>query len=272
MARPTHLRADDNTLAAGLLGLVLDLVLGVGALRVIGEGAAGASAVELDTVTSAGDAVALASAAGGGGGNAGRGGGVGGAAGGQGRDIRVGIGVVLVIGGVDGELGGQGSEGSLVVLGVDDLAGLAGTLGLGGSDAGRGQSAALGDVLGGAAGLAGRGSGGSGRLGGNVDDVELAAGGGLGGVVLGGVVGDVVAVNDVVVPVALALLEGLALELEASGPSSDLLGVLGKGKLSGVVVPRAEKVDGLAVVGSAESEVKLDSGHCDSFDSNFLGY
>ena len=81
--------------------------------------------------------------------------------------------------------------------------------------------------------------------------------------VLGGVVGDVVAVNDVVVPVALALLECGAVELEASVPSSRLLLVLGEGKLALVAVPGSEKVDGLAVGGSAESEVKLDSGHCE---------
>lgn len=79
--------------------------------------------------------------------------------------------------------------------------------------------------------------------------------------VLGRVVGDVVAVNDVVVPVALALLESGTLELEAADPTTSLLGVLGKRKLTLVAVPGTEKVDGLAVGGSAESEVKLDSGH-----------
>lgn len=78
---------------------------------------------------------------------------------------------------------------------------------------------------------------------------------------------DVVAVDDVVVPVSLALLQSSALELEAADPSTGLLGVLGERELSGVVVPRAEQVDGLAVVGSAESEVKLDSGHCKVIDS-----
>jgi len=56
-------------------------------------------------------------------------------------------------------------------------------------------------------------------------------------VVLGRVVRDVVAVNDVVVPVALALLECGAVELEASGPASGLLGVLGEWELSLVAVP-----------------------------------
>jgi len=82
-------------------------------------------------------------------------------------------------------------------------------------------------------------------------------------VVLGGIVRDVVAVDDVVVPVTLTLLESSTLELEGADPTTRLLGVLGKGKLALVAVPGAEKVDGLAVGGSAESEVELDSGHCD---------
>ena len=53
------------------------------------------------------------------------------------------------------------------------------------------------------------------------------------------------------------------MELEASDPASGLLGVLGERELTLVAVPGTEKVDCLAVGGSAESEVKLDSGHCD---------
>lgn len=75
--------------------------------------------------------------------------------------------------------------------------------------------------------------------------------------------GDVVAVDDVVVPVALALLESLALEAESALPATGLTGVLGERELAVVVVPGAEEVDGLAVRGSAESKVELDSGHCD---------
>jgi hypothetical protein len=40
-----------------------------------------------------------------------------------------------------------------------------------------------------------------------------------------------------VVPVSLSLLQSLSLELEASDPSTGLLGVLGKGKLTLVAVP-----------------------------------
>jgi len=241
-----RLGADDDTLAAGGLGLILGnvLVLG-GAVGVVGVSTAGTTAVEKDAVASAGDAVAFAGAAAGAGADAGWGGAVG-RAGGQGwniglvvRVIEVGLGV-----GIDGlarELAGQSLKRGLVVLGVDDLAGLVGTLWLGSNDPGGRERTALGDrgaadaarVAGGALGLGGRGLG----LGGDVEDVQLAAGGGLGGGLAGGDVGDVVAVNDVVVPVALSLLEGSTLELEAANPAAALLGVLGERELSGVVVP-----------------------------------
>jgi len=56
-------------------------------------------------------------------------------------------------------------------------------------------------------------------------------------VVFGGVVRDVVAVENVIVPIPLALLQHVSLEFEASHPSTALLRVLGERKLSGVVVP-----------------------------------
>lgn len=58
------LMADDDALAAGRLLLVHVLVLGRAGLGVIGVSASGASTVELDTVTSTGDTVALTRAAG----------------------------------------------------------------------------------------------------------------------------------------------------------------------------------------------------------------
>lgn len=131
-----------------------------------------------------------------------------------------------------------------------------GTLGLGGNDAAWGDATTVGDLGGGdTAGLAVGLAGGRRLLGSwDIDDVELAASSGLGGVVLSRVVRDVVAVNDVlgtismqreglcdvetyVVPVALALLQGGALKLEGANPSSGLLGVLGEGKLTLVAVP-----------------------------------
>ena len=263
-----HLSADDDTVATGLLLLVDVLVLGAALVRLVGELAAGASAVELDAVTLARDSVALACAAGATRADAGRRGAAGRARRGERGHVGVGVrvGVFLLGVGVDvlaREVAVELLEGGLVVLRVDDLAGLAGALGLGGDDAAGGNTTALGDVLRSAARLAG-GLGGCGSgLGGDVDDVQLAASGGLGGVVLGGVVRDVVAIDDVVVPVALALLECGALELEATNPATGLLGVLGERKLTLVAVPGTEKVDCLAVGGSAESEVKLDSGHCD---------
>jgi hypothetical protein len=75
---------------------------------------------------------------------------------------------------------------------------------------------------------------------GNVEDVEFAAGGGLRGMVFGWVMRNMVAVDDVVVPVPLALLQRVPLELEASQPSAALLWILGQWKLACVIVPRAE--------------------------------
>jgi hypothetical protein len=53
------------------------------------------------------------------------------------------------------------------------------------------------------------------------------------------------------------------LELEGSDPATGLLGVLGERELTLVTIPGTKQVHGLAVGGSAESEVELDSGHCD---------
>jgi hypothetical protein len=52
-------------------------------------------------------------------------------------------------------------------------------------------------------------------------------------------VGDMVPINDVVVPVSLTSLESSALESECSLPCASLGGglVVGKGKLASVVVP-----------------------------------
>jgi len=73
----------------------------------------------------------------------------------------------------------------------------------------------------------------------------------------------VVAIDDVVVPVALTGLESAVLELEGALPGARLGGrlVLGEWELSDVVVPRAEKVDGLDAGGDAEGERQLNGGH-----------
>jgi len=73
---------------------------------------------------------------------------------------------------------------------------------------------------------------------------------------------DVITINDVIVPIPLALLQSSTRKLEASQPSTALLRVLGKRKLSGIVVPRAKQVYRLAVAGCAKRKVKLDCGHC----------
>jgi len=79
---------------------------------------------------------------------------------------------------------------------------------------------------------------------------------------LGGVMRDVVAVHDVIVPVALAWSECSTLEAESSLPSSSLGCIFGQGKLTGVVVPGPEKVDCLDICGGSKRETELDSCHC----------
>ena len=68
-----------------------------------------------------------------------------------------------------------------------------------------------------------------------------------------------------VVPVALAGLEHGALKLERALPCAGLGRglVLGERKLAGVVVPRAEEMDGLDGGGSAKIETELNGGHSD---------
>jgi len=73
-----------------------------------------------------------------------------------------------------------------------------------------------------------------------------------------------VAVNDVVVPVTLAGLEGGALEAEGAFPGAGFGGslVFGEGELASIAIPGAEEVDGLDAGGGAHLERELDSGHC----------
>lgn len=259
---------NNDTLAAGLAD-VIGLGLGLGATAVavllIRVAASGATAVQKDAVAGAGDAVAFASAAAGGAGHGGSAGAGGGAGAGQGWDIRLGVGVVAVALVIKLDLVEAGAEllkaGGLA--GGDDVLGLAGLDWLGGDDASGGDWAALGDgARGSARGAAGL-DGGSGSW--DIEDVQLAAGGGLDGVLAGGIVGDVISVKDVVVPVALALLDQGALEAERSLEATRLGGVLGERKLTGVVVPRTDEVDGFAVGGGAESKVHLDGRHYEWF-------
>jgi len=280
MLKDRHLvTANNDSIAAGGATLVVILRL-AGAVRLIRVSASGASAVELDAAASTGDSVAFACAAGRSAGDGAWGAGVGaaGAAGAERWDVRadirvrvgLGFGVRVDVGA--GELGGElfeswGGEG----LGADH-AGLLWLVWLWRDDLRLVQWATLGDTTVGAhaAGLArrlGGGLGGGWLAGGDVKGVELAACGGLSDRVAGWVVGDVVAVNDVVVPVALALLEGLSLEAESALPATRLGRVLGERELTVVVVPRSEEMDSLAVGRSAEREVELDSGH---FDINFF--
>lgn len=283
LAGAKRLAAHDNTVAAGVGADILGV--GVGARGVV-IAAAGATAVEADALALAGDSVALAGA----GGAVREGSAVAGdVAGGRRAVAEIGVLIGLVVGLVDG--GSREARGEILdlLVVVQNGAGGTGVDGLGSLDLGDGERATLGDVAGGSAGraLGGRGAlaaggglgggpagglaggrrlAGGGRLAGalgDVEDVEGATGGGLDGGLNRGVVGDVVAVDDVVVPVALVGLEGGAGEAESSLPGARLAGglVLGEGKLSGVVVPGAQKVDGLDARGDAEREAKLSGRH-----------
>ncbi len=205
-----RLRADDDALAAGGAGLV-GVLVGVGGARVVRGAAAGAAAVELDAVAGARDAEAVAGAAGADGGDAG-GARAGAARRRERRDVGRDIGVVvrLVLGvvllglfGVDGgggEAAGELLDGRVVgVVGGGQVARLVGLDGLGRDDLVRRERAALGDVGRRAArvALAGRRLGRAGLACGDVEDVQVAAGGGLGGELAGRVVRGEVAIDDV---------------------------------------------------------------------------
>jgi hypothetical protein len=68
--------------------------------------------------------------------------------------------------------------------------------------------------------------------------------------------GNMVSIDDVVIPVSLARLKSRPLESERSFPTTGFRRclVLGEGKLAGVIVPRTEKMNGLDPGGCAQSE------------------
>jgi hypothetical protein len=290
----SRLAADDDSLAAGGDGNIL-LIGWWAAGFLIGVSAAGSTAVELDALAGTGDSVSLAWA-GRNVGDIGAGGDGGVWSGAEGRAsggwwAELVVRVVLI---VDGGLreaacdisNGGGLKGA--VLGLEDSLGRVWGDGLGRLDLGDGEWASLGDVGVGSAGLTAGGgrrvlAGGGGRLAGgrlgwlgrrwlgwlagggwNIEDVQNATSGGLGGGGLGGVVGNMVPINDVVVPVSLTSLECGALESECSLPCASLGGGLvgSKRKLTRVVVPRTEEMYGLDSGGGAEIEAELNGGHC----------
>jgi hypothetical protein len=75
-------------------------------------------------------------------------------------------------------------------------------------------------------------------------------------------VGDVVPIDNVVVPVSLTRLQSFALEAERAFPRPGLGGpVMRKGKLSGVVVPGTDKMYGFDSRGGTEVETDLNGRH-----------
>jgi len=107
------------------------------------------------------------------------------------------------------------------------------------------------------------------RLGlGNIENVQGAASGGLNGGLLAGIVRDMVTIDDVVVPVALAGLDGVGTEAESALPRTRLgrAPVLGKRELAGVVVPRPKKMDRLDARRNAKRERELDGRHVEELE------
>lgn len=95
---------------------------------------------------------------------------------------------------------------------------------------------------------------------GDIEDVKLAAGGGLDGVLDGGIVRDMVAIHDIVVPVAATELQHGGLEAELAHPCTWLV-LGGQRQLARVVVPRADKVDGPDIGRGAQRKLELNGGH-----------
>jgi len=111
-----------------------------------------------------------------------------------------------------------------------------------------------------AAGAAWGSSAGAGLATGNIEDVELAAGGGFDGVLDCWVMGDVVPIHDVVVPVAGTELEHGGLEAELADPGTGLF-LTGERQLTGIVVPGANQVDGLDIGRGPQGKLELNGGH-----------
>lgn len=271
--RAITLPADHDALAAdGAAGtaVLLVAVLGLGAAGVgrLGDvAAAAAAAVQLDAVALAGDAVAITVALSGRVAHGGQGRGRGRAGGARRQGRADGAGRAVGVGVLVRQTGASETTGEVVdgrgELGLAELARGVGLGRLGVLDLGGRQSAASGDVGRGTAALAVRASAaGAGLATGDIEDVELAAGGGLDGVLDGRVVGDVVPIHDVVVPVAATELQHGGLEAELADPGTGL--VLGRERqLARVVVPRADQVDGLDVGRGAQVELELNGGHYD---------
>lgn len=133
------------------------------------------------------------------------------------------------------------------------------------ADLAGGNGPSLGNIDGRGAGVTLRMTGAGRRFGrhrrGDVEDVELPARRGLNRGVFRGVMGDVVAIDDVVVPIPMARHQRRSLELESAPPTPLLPGVFRQWKHALVVVPGAQQVNGLHVRGRAKREIHLDRRH-----------
>lgn len=64
-----------------------------------------------------------------------------------------------------------------------------------------------------------------------------------------------------VVPISLPGLDSCSLKAEGAFPSTGLGGVFRQWKLTGVIIPRTKKVNGLDVSRGTKSETKLNGSH-----------
>lgn len=157
-----------------------------------------------------------------------------------------------------------------VIVRLDDALGLVGLVWERGADLAGRHAPAMWDVNGGRPGVALGVTGRGGRLGvvrrWDVKNIELTASRGLYGGIFGRIMGDMVAIDDIVVPISMAGHKGRSLELECSFPTS-LLRTFGERELALVVVPRAKQVNCLYVRGRAKSEIHLNRRHRDKIKS-----
>lgn len=106
---------------------------------------------------------------------------------------------------------------------------------------------------------------------GDIEDVELAAGGGLDGVFDSRVVRNVITVHDIVIPVATTELQHGSLEAELAQPGTGLV-FSRQRKLTRVVVPRADQVDGLDVGRGSQGKLELNGGHYEDVNVKICKY
>lgn len=98
---------------------------------------------------------------------------------------------------------------------------------------------------------------------GHIENVQHPPSGRFRGRGLSRIVGDMVTINDVVVPISLTGLESGALEAKGAFPRTRLGGclILGQWELTGVVIPGAKEMNGLDARRRSQREGELHGCH-----------